>query len=89
MNYRIFTIFILLSFLLTACGDDKKKADTTPFTGQVFKLLTSNETNVSFEPWRTSLDKNAGALHVVCGAITKQGMLFFCTKAWATLHNSC
>ena len=49
MDYRFYITFILFCLLFTACGDDRKEASITPFTGQVFKLLSANETNVDFE----------------------------------------
>ncbi len=36
------------ALLFSACGDDKKQASTTPFSGQVFKLLNKEQTGINF-----------------------------------------
>jgi hypothetical protein len=70
MNYRIFTSLLFICFLLTACGNDKKQASNAPFTGQVFKLLSSNETNVDFE---NTIQETAKFNHLYWGNIYQGG----------------
>ena len=48
MNIKDITFLLSLVFIMFSCGDDKKQASTVPFSGQVFRLLSTNQTQVDF-----------------------------------------